>query len=109
MDAQQAKTEPTEAELEISSDEAGRLAAIIVPLLGTTEHKSDVIALALIRLAAGVAAEGERETVAWSVAEGAFPKTEAYSRAVGRFVAHGLGFKSADVLRAARPRKTAGE
>lgn len=86
---------PKESELGLSEDEVTRLAAIIVPMEACNQvYESDEIALALIRLVAGVAGKGHRQEAAFLVTRGCFNRTLAHNRLLDEFTLEGLLFKS---------------
>jgi hypothetical protein len=84
------KTEPhipKESELELSEDEITRLTSIIVPFEACAQvYDTDEIALALIRLVAGLAGEGHRHNAAFLAARGCFRRTLTHNIALDDFM-----------------------
>ncbi len=86
---------PKESERSISDDEIARLTAIIVPAEASSQlYDSDEVALALIRLVAGLAQEGNRHEAAFLVTRGCFHRTAAHNKALDVFTLEGLTFKA---------------
>jgi DNA repair ATPase RecN len=71
-----------------------RLASIIVPNEACEQlYEADEIALALIRLVAGLAGEEDRHDAAFRVTVGMFRRTFAHNKALDDFTLEGLTFK----------------
>jgi hypothetical protein len=87
-----------EAALALTYEQVEKLASIIVPHAhAEAAYSPDEIALALIRLAAGIAPDGERQDIAFTVTFGCFRHTTAHDKALDVFNKRALSIKPDEI------------